>query len=108
MTQFEQMKAALASARVRITSMMRTVQDHDRAKPTLAEIDAALALRPRNCNVGTLEEQSERFNAFCKKQGNGCCVGRSNGQCPIFRGYKLDCALVWSQTPYTAEGEVVK
>ena len=64
---------------------------------------AALALPRLNCEVGTVEEQAQRFNDYCHKQGNSCCIGRSKGACPMFRGYKVDCALVWSQTPYESE-----
>ena len=67
--------------------------------------DTALALPRRNCDVGTLEEQAQRFNAFCKKQNNKCCVGRSKGECPVFRGYEIDCALTWAQMPYNEQEE---
>lgn len=60
----------------------------------------ALALPRRNCDVGTAEEQAERFNDYCKKQGKGCWIGKSKGSCPIFKGYKIDCGLVWAQMPY--------
>ena len=62
--------------------------------------NAALAAPSRQCDVGTAEEQAIRFNDYCKKQGDGCCIGKGRGACPIFKGYKIDCGLVWSQTPY--------
>ena len=36
------------------------------------EIIAALSAPPRNCDVGTAEEQADRFNKFCGKQGGKC------------------------------------
>lgn len=65
--------------------------------------NAALAEPLRNCEVGTAEEQAERFNDYCHKQGNRCCVGRCKESCPVFRGYKVDCAIVWAQMPYESE-----
>lgn len=55
---------------------------------------------PRNCDVGTVEEQGKRFTAFCYKNRNAesCC-----GDCPAFnkrvpRG--AECELTWAQMPY--------
>ena len=66
---------------------------------------AALSAPRRNCDVGTAEEQAQRFYNYCKKQDKACCIGRSSGSCPIFKGYKVDCAIVWAQLPYKKEGE---
>ena len=65
---------------------------------------AALAAPRLNCEVGTVEEQAQRFNDYCHKQGNSCSVGRSKGACPMFKGYKVDCAIVWSQSLYEKGG----
>ena len=66
---------------------------------------AALAEPPRECDVGTAEEQAQRFNDYCKKQGDGCCIGKGKGACPIFKGYGVDCGIVWAQMPYEEGGE---
>ena len=58
----------------------------------------------RNCDVGTYVEQADRFNKFCEKQGRECAIGHK-GNCPIFKGYKVDCGIVWEQLPYEEEGE---
>lgn len=68
------------------------------------KVDAALAAPPRNCEVGTAEEQARRFNDYCHKQGNSCSVGRSKGACLMFKGHKVDCAIVWSRSPYEKGG----
>lgn len=66
---------------------------------------AALALPCRNCEVGTPEEQAQRFDSFCvshytppNKDGvvpDGC-------DCPCYvRGKGKGCnAFVWAQMPY--------
>lgn len=56
---------------------------------------------PRNCDVGTAEEQSERFYAFCNVESGGVCLG-----CPI--ATPGDCSLQWAQMPFKADDKVVK
>jgi len=63
---------------------------------------AALAAPPRNCDVGTAEEQGKRFTEFCYKNRNmeRCC-----GDCPAFnRGGFAECELAWAQMPYKEGG----
>lgn len=48
---------------------------------------------PRNCDVGTAEEQTERFEAYCDSHTN--CA-----HCPL-KGQQ--CVLAWSQMPYESE-----
>lgn len=69
----------------------------------LAILDAcrdALATPPRNCDVGTAEEQFKRFLAFCHSESRGC------KHCPAnrtrLRGTS-NCDLAWAQMPYEAE-----
>ena len=67
--------------------------------PMILEIiDEALALPRRNCDVGTAEEQTVRYDKFCKtnKTVEKCCT-----DCPALG--TADCELVWAQMPY-AEG----
>lgn len=59
---------------------------------------AALALPPRNCDVGTAEEQHKRWNAFCT--GRGCC-----SSCPAY-SVDADCSIAWAQMPYEEGGAV--
>ena len=55
-------------------------------------VNAALAAPPRNCDVGTAEEQEKRFLALC--DSNNC------SSCPVrFKG-KTDCVFTWAQMPY--------
>ena len=64
----------------------------------------ALAVRRRNCDVGTAEEQVARHHAYCYRmmeQNNHCC-----GPCPCYKfvnGEVQSCTLLWAQMPYEAE-----
>ena len=62
----------------------------------------------RNCDVGTVKEQSDRFAEFCKKHDKGCGlgygskgIGHPKVTCPAFKD--MECAIVWSQMPYEAK-----
>ena len=63
--------------------------------------EAALDEPPRNCDVGTAEEQYARVLAFCKRHKVGFrCV-----DCPVNGVFPKNCALIWSQMPYEDGGE---
>ena len=64
------------------------------AKEQIAENNAALAAPPRNCDIGTAEEQDWRFNDFCSR--TGC------NKCPLNKGVE-ECALGWAQMLYESE-----
>lgn len=64
----------------------------------IAKVDAALSAPPRNCDVGTAEEQNRRHNAFCNATRNG------------MSGYHCEdaprcvfCFSKWAQMPYKSE-----
>ena len=59
---------------------------------------AALSAPPRNCDVGTPEEQAERFQWFCDTRPCDCCTLKNKAN------ETLDCAIHWAQMPYK-EGE---
>ena len=53
----------------------------------------------RNCDVGTADEQSARFDAHCRKH-MGCFT------CPLREkdgGVPKYCELAWAQMPYESE-----
>ena len=54
---------------------------------------AALAAPLRNCDVGTPDEQSERFGRFC-----GHYRVRRCKDCPLLA--KVPCEFEWAQMPY--------
>lgn len=69
---------------------------------------AALAKPARNCDVGTADEQAERFENFClqhigcaEETGGRHCVG-----CPLEKASRhitQKCELYWTQMPYDKE-----
>lgn len=69
-----------------------------------ARIDAALAAPPRNCDVGTADEQADRFKAFCyahRTHANEC-----SKECPFNDTSAVCyCQARWAQMPFApAEG----
>ena len=64
-------------------------------------ITAALAAPPRNCDVGTAEEQAYRMRLYCRSHGvdeSGCFRCE---KCLFLTDEK--CELAWAQMPYEAE-----
>lgn len=62
--------------------------------------DAALAAPPRNCDVGTPDEQARRFERFCNRYDHDCtgCPCEDMGCASL-----SDCFANWAQMPYEAE-----
>ena len=70
------------------------------------EVEISRSLR--NCDVGTAEEQSNRYENFCEvfhKESGNCDT------CPIFKaengkvGNLPHCQIVWAQMPYEERNE---
>ena len=73
-------------------------------KPLVDIIDSALAKEPRNCDVGTAEEQAQRMEKFCNSHGHGF-DGQKCYSCENCKLISVDwCELAWAQMPYN-EGE---
>ena len=68
----------------------------------LEELRAVLAKPPRNCDVGTAEEQISRWNAYCNEGKARCLVHgkRRFINCTV-------CFADWSQMPNVADREGV-
>ena len=76
--------------------------DADEMDAMLEKVDAALAAPARNCDVGTAEEQEERFDAFCARHYGTNDMSRDNCRiCPLS---PMGCKLAWAQMPYEKEG----
>lgn len=67
------------------------------------EISEALSEPPRQCDVGTAEEQEERFTKVCTANSRDGVRGLCSATCPFSRDYQSECALAWGQTPYAEE-----
>lgn len=67
-------------------------------------INAALAAPPRNCDVGTPDEQAKRLDAFCDSHGHGF-DGQKCYSCENCKLIFIDrCELAWAQMPYEEGG----
>ena len=70
--------------------------------PALKEIyeiaGTALTAPPRNCDVGTPEDQHNRFMRFCDSKSMGYCWGRGCRK----------CMAQWGQIPYEGENKEIK
>lgn len=78
---------------------------HDGAKGVmpLKNAKAALAAPPRNCDVGTPEEQTRRMaNEYCYVQKD-CYESPSGKSCPLYKT-GVDCRLIWARMPYEEGG----
>ena len=78
---------------------IRTINYYD----VIAKAKAALSAPPRNCDVGTADEQEDRFDKFCDShkwvddEGANACMS----ECPLYN--TNNCSLLWAQRPYEAE-----
>lgn len=69
------------------------------AKLILKTCEKALAAPPRNCDVGTAEEQYKRFSKFC---ANHRC-DLSCPACPAGTFYHTECVTKWERMPFESE-----
>ncbi len=75
------------------------------AHAALEVVEKALSAPPRNCDVGTADEQAQRFYIFCESNSSGI-----RGMCsPICLCIdccdNCRCLCKWAQMPYNEEGE---
>lgn len=65
------------------------------------EIDSALDKPPRNCDVGTAEDQLDRYGVYCQSR----CISCDNRHCCHICGerYRMKCMMKWAQMPYAAQ-----
>lgn len=95
------MREALEAARDALDTIMSTSCHNLReitASRAYRKCREALALPLRQCDVGTVEEQSERMEKEICSKHYGCV------RCPIHSAKYSDCSLKWAQMPYVQEG----
>lgn len=61
-------------------------------------IKSALSAPPRNCDVGSEDEQSRRYEAFCEAHHMQC--DKVCSACPCSKKSGVSCELYWAQMPY--------
>ena len=99
MTNYEQMREALMQVSLSCSACPRhnckgCTRPFASFMPTVRK---ALALPRRQCDVGTAEDQAERFAKYCDRFHR--CKG-----CPCCGKMKYNrCEFIWAQTPYAAE-----
>ncbi len=95
----QKMWEALAEIRLLLARVPRFIKSDVACGIIAAKVKHALAAPPRNCDVGTAEEQTERFLAYCYRMqvvSENLCE-----QCPLYS--QKDCRLAWAQMPYEAK-----
>lgn len=100
------MRKALEKVRFYLPYFLQYVRLHDAQsggyyEKKLEVVNAALSAPPRNCDVGTAEEQAERFKTFCYIYPLNCAG------CPLKDSgiTHNECAIFWTQMPYEEGGE---
>lgn len=93
---FAVMHSALTSAYM---ALVKAYTDRCQIPPAelsrvISILEQAVAIKPRNCDVGAVKEQTKRKIEFCYKQGG--CFGCPFNKCATFS----QCALAWAQMPY--------
>ena len=101
-------EALVQVSRIAVEMTRKTVTGEPEDRKTVDEwalrlcdiVSAALAAPPRNCDIGTAEEQSRRYEELCDSHTCGSRCSASG--CPM---YDYDCSpFVWEQLPYEEGG----
>ena len=81
-------------------AQMPEIREYTIVKEMRNLIKKALAAPPRNCDVGTAEEQAKRFKSFCKTHLSGIRSICST-QCPcVWCRSMFHCLTKWAQMTY--------
>ena len=67
---------------------------------TVNKIMDALSAPPRNCDVGTAEEQEVRFKRFCESHWDLNNADSTCAECPLKEKAGTECEFAWAQMPY--------
>ena len=99
----DKMREALDSIYNKLETL--DVEEDSYADEVIASVKSviveALYAPPRNCDVGTAEEQAKRMNEFCNLHKHGGSVYACEN-CELFTVDR--CELAWSQMPYEEGG----
>jgi hypothetical protein len=92
-----------------VESILSTWIDHlppviqEKAQEALNKAESALAEPLRNCDVGTAEEQYQRWDKYCNSFGTQC--DKCDLNCNVHFDLTAKCFAHWAQMPYEKEGE---
>ena len=101
MNAYEKMREALSDACYAMFNFLKTQNGgYEEIANALDKAKSALAEPRRNCDVGTAEEQDDRYVQFCysHSKNNGNCLG-----CAVLK-LKGRCEFAWEQLPYDEGG----
>ena len=95
------MREALSDACYAMFDFLKTQNGgYEEMAKALDKAKAALAAPPRNCDVGTDEEQLRRYEDLCDRHTCGSMCSLTG--CPM---YEYDCSpFAWGQMPYEEGG----
>lgn len=83
-----------------LTDAERIMEYADHIAECQKKARAALSAPPRQCDVGTAEDQCERWMAFCGRYDDDCTgCPCDDANCASY----TKCFARWAQTPYEAE-----
>ena len=99
--------AAMRGALLECVDMLSSFKDDPEVAESISIADAALLEPPRNCDVGTAEEQAKRFAELCTSHSKEGARGLCEEDCPLGKDYGSDCALAWAQMPYEADDPAI-
>lgn len=98
----EALKQAKEIARTIYSTSDKGSPHEDLAEKIVEIVSAALAAPTRNCEVGTAEEQAERYGRYCDKFTTDSMHCES---CPCCGKILLGkCEFAWAQMPYEEGG----
>lgn len=91
----EAVKGAFDSGIIVAVGNYPSAELSEKAVRVVEKVEKALAEPPRNCDVGTAEEQTRRLRANCEKYKPSCkgCKFLTDIQ-------RENCWLKWAQMPY--------
>lgn len=97
---YDMLRDAFYDAQVMSHSDNPRMERCEREQQLHREVEAALAAPPRNCDVGTAEEQAQRFQDFCDDSQVDEDYTSICARCTLRR--ERNCGLAWAQLPYEA------
>ena len=96
-----EMMSTLFERGVICTSYANSAEEMEQIEELYRKAKAALSEPPRNCDVGTADEQAQRYGKFCEE--HDCYARNPLHACPLHED-GFDCRLRWAQMPYEEGG----
>ena len=98
------LREALKAAELGLFRWLSGSMSRDEHRELVVTIKTALAAPPRNCDIGSAEEQSVRMAEFCRAQYKKTDGVRLCSGCRFFELAGAECQFAWAQLPYEEGG----